>query len=1692
MGSSGGSCTTGDTCASGDCRGGNCCGKLGQTTGCTDCDYKGECVKCSSNYFLDQKVCFATTSTKTATTKTSTTVTQSTTTTTTTTTTSTSTTVAGQLPPANYGARPSSCNYLCTHQKFHSNTCDPECNNYDCRYDHGACSRDMAASMSHARTLTMVASTSEALAIFEEVCSRYHFALQPQSDGGGDGHSDDANPVEPGVGDVCNDGRTCKHGGTCNENGDGEGVAIGSICECKPGWAGTTCEANIDDCKKDSCSYDSHGFCIDGIDEYTCNCNPGWSGARCEIKGCNVVDVNGFTHSALNARFVEDASRLQNGKSTFYSVDGQNYIYWCAKSNFYLIGAVADWAKNQGGDCVGLAYTTPSRTDFRKDGVSWNEWDGSNWQGQGQAAVTCGSSCPVVEVDGFASSILNGRFIEDAKRMQNDRTTFWNTNGDSYIYWCTKNSVYVIGFVNAWEDNEVGSCYGAAMTAATGSDFRVAEWKELETEESGFQQRGGISVECATGPAAIHALLPSPLPLPAPSTDLCAAGSSDEECATSHDTLVDDFNAQQFFAATSCISSKNLRAGKNVGATARGDASWADLQSNMKTKLMVLESMDDQISRIEQLTAKHATMVAAGSVDASLEELHTDLKALVGDSVAHLEDEISKQTREMEELAEKNEIQLKQAAALQRKVFVDELRKQAAGQAEMEAEVDSITVDVDLLLHSMASLEERIDYLHKYGESSRGSDAPSWDLLEETTEAISITQRTLLVQVRRHNESWDGLTSSTQATLAGVLVNTTRISELSSDERTALNAAMFFESEATAAFTLLDPESIELTPSQRRVLKDIRQTSDGDEEEDPDSAEMLQLEGLLSGTVTPKSLTKDEWMSWNDAMSAQRMLTGFSMIWDEDGDGVVTSSEKVGLLMDMAWPASTPEGKVLALFRNPQVEVEPSTARDMLVEQFGSKAGDIFDDRRRQRVRRRKKTPIDLVVDTVLDTIVSITKEEAVTVAKNMKNMNEDKEKAGVVATAGIDLVKASAGKPSWLDISVPVAEIAAEVFVDEKYAPLAKEAIKHTKRFVEMNARAAAVGPVAAVGGFVADTACDMTKNEYVCDMNGCIKVGLDVGVAAAKGAKYGGLVGAGIGAGAQLLYSAYAGDVDGCVNGLVRIGDKLVKLGEKYLPKTTAFVKKAVEVVKDSTVYKAVESYVSSTPAGQFANWLTSGNTQRDVKAAVDRGKTAVYNAGRAAYNAGRAVYRDVRDNYVTPAVNYARDVGRTVSRVATQAYDYGRSVVSRAASGVQRAGRAVASAARTVKSAVTGATCKYLSFWCRRRRWRRSAPAFEYNASEVDPLFELLGDAELMATASKTVYDNADALFFNTSKEVPIDMGALVHPDIEAKYAKEPQTGEFRTAAVLTESLMAYQSLAQKKVELESRIATSRFMTANVAQYLFDDEHDLQDQASLALQLLKSRREEAVFRVLEQASNMNKAYEYTSLRPHVEVNLPESPSLDDLQKWSETIADSYASASAPPAATEWKEQEATVYYTFNTSSSPDAFRQLNQTGSAYFTVALSEQSKYRDVRLLADERNAMDAYMYPVDETKLADGKQARTAATIEVSRGRFSSFLPVGLAAEPVTFLHTGAGRAAASFSYEPDTCTPVHAGGVPSTLSQTRHTICLQQAFQRHLHQRRSLQARPNVHGARSATQKYSFVRATFEGIRFRNQYVAER
>ena len=51
--------------------------------------------------------------------------------------------------------------------------------------------------------------------------------------------------------------------------------------------AGSSCEINIDECGDDPCL---HGECLDGIANYTCNCEPGYDGTNCEyeIDECDV------------------------------------------------------------------------------------------------------------------------------------------------------------------------------------------------------------------------------------------------------------------------------------------------------------------------------------------------------------------------------------------------------------------------------------------------------------------------------------------------------------------------------------------------------------------------------------------------------------------------------------------------------------------------------------------------------------------------------------------------------------------------------------------------------------------------------------------------------------------------------------------------------------------------------------------------------------------------------------------------------------------------------------------------------------------------------------------------------------------------------------------------------------------------------------------------------------------------------------------------------------------------------------------------------------------------------------------------------------------------------------------------------------------------------------------------------------
>lgn len=76
--------------------------------------------------------------------------------------------------------------------------------------------------------------------------------------------------------DVCGSTELCQNNGTCVD------VWNAHVCQCAPGFNGTFCELNIDECLVgNECA--NGATCVDGIASYSCVCAAGFSGFRYEL-----------------------------------------------------------------------------------------------------------------------------------------------------------------------------------------------------------------------------------------------------------------------------------------------------------------------------------------------------------------------------------------------------------------------------------------------------------------------------------------------------------------------------------------------------------------------------------------------------------------------------------------------------------------------------------------------------------------------------------------------------------------------------------------------------------------------------------------------------------------------------------------------------------------------------------------------------------------------------------------------------------------------------------------------------------------------------------------------------------------------------------------------------------------------------------------------------------------------------------------------------------------------------------------------------------------------------------------------------------------------------------------------------------------------------------------------------------------
>ena len=76
----------------------------------------------------------------------------------------------------------------------------------------------------------------------------------------------------------------------CNNGTCIQGIAS-ITCACEPGFTGTDCSTDIDECAGVDCN---NGTCIQGIGSITCACEPGFTGTDCstDINECEGVNCN--------------------------------------------------------------------------------------------------------------------------------------------------------------------------------------------------------------------------------------------------------------------------------------------------------------------------------------------------------------------------------------------------------------------------------------------------------------------------------------------------------------------------------------------------------------------------------------------------------------------------------------------------------------------------------------------------------------------------------------------------------------------------------------------------------------------------------------------------------------------------------------------------------------------------------------------------------------------------------------------------------------------------------------------------------------------------------------------------------------------------------------------------------------------------------------------------------------------------------------------------------------------------------------------------------------------------------------------------------------------------------------------------------------------------------------------------------
>jgi len=220
------------------------------------------------------------------------------------------------------------------------------------------------------------------------------------------------------------------------------------------------------------------------------------------------VEYRGFSKVDLNDRYYERASVSIHARPTYWSQDGQFFLYWQGEVQRWSICDSASLPAVRAGQLPGWAYKGDHRHLCQANG--WMEaWDGT-WREPELEVIFRSSSThrpqwedvlvqksiSTVQFSGFTMKELNCRFHLRAGETIQGEPSYWDSSGVYFIYWQAKMRRWAICDLKCLEAVKEGQCPGWAYRENAGHFANAGGWKET---------RGGQWVDAVLETAVIGA-----------------------------------------------------------------------------------------------------------------------------------------------------------------------------------------------------------------------------------------------------------------------------------------------------------------------------------------------------------------------------------------------------------------------------------------------------------------------------------------------------------------------------------------------------------------------------------------------------------------------------------------------------------------------------------------------------------------------------------------------------------------------------------------------------------------------------------------------------------------------------------------------------------------------------------------------------------------------------------------------------------------------------------------------------------------------------------------------------------------------------------------------------------------------------------------------------------------------------------